>query len=51
MDSSGTRGGGCDPKIPYGKTNVGEGTPETVGAGVPTGGCGPGTWTFLASKA
>jgi hypothetical protein len=51
MDSSGTRGGGCDPETPCGRTNVGEGTPGTVGAGVPAGGCGPGTWTFPASKA
>jgi hypothetical protein len=51
MDSSGTRGGGCDPETPCGKKNGGEGTLVTIGAGVPAGGCVPGTWTFLASKA
>jgi hypothetical protein len=51
MDSSGTKGGGYDPEGPCGRTNAGEGTLGTVGAGVPANGCGPGTWTFLASKA
>jgi hypothetical protein len=51
MDSLGTRSGGCDLEGPYRRTNAGEGTPGTVGAGVPTDGCGPGTWTFPASKA
>ena len=43
MASSETRGGGCDPKTPCGKTNAGEDTPGTVGVRVHIGGCGPGT--------
>ena len=43
MDSSGTRGGGCDPEAPYRRTNVGKGIPRTVGAGVSPDGCGFGT--------
>jgi hypothetical protein len=51
MDSSGTRGGGYDPKAPCRRTNAGEGTPGTVGTGVPADEYGPGTWTFPTSKA
>jgi hypothetical protein len=51
MDSLRTRGSGSDLEAPYGRTNAGEGTPGTVGAGVPPDGCGFGTWTFPASKA
>ena len=34
MDSTGTRGGGCNLEASYGRANAGEGTFGTIGAGI-----------------